>query len=311
MLTPIFIADEISTSNHPNRNLLHCDHRKTDYLIHEERSLKLDPGKYFGDQLAQRSTPGVLLTLCRYRPEQALPNHVHSLPGFFFLIAGDHREANQHGDRAQPETTLIYHEHNDPHETTIGPLGMTGLNIAFQHEWLFENEAPSILDKSGYMLGRPIARTLALKLLTGLLIQPDCQLESTALELIASMWECGRQLEAHPPTWLRAARQTIEEDFSEALSLSSLARAASVHPVYLARTFRMHYGCSVTDYIHQVRLAHAFGKILDGQSIGEAAAECGFYDHAYLTKLARARFGIAPSELNWFRSSKQCTALVS
>ncbi len=263
--------------------------------------MRLPPGKYFGHQTVQRKTKGLCLTLCQYEANGKLPKHSHEHPGFFFLVAGDHFEEANCRSGVQPESSLLFHSHHSAHETEVGKKGMTGLNIAFNQTWLDEIESPKLRRRDGWLLERPLAKKRALQLLAGLEKSRDESLENFGIELLEMLDVCQGSQESEPPTWLRHVRDRIDADYMLPLSLTSLAIEASVHPVYLARAFRGRYGCTVTDYLHQTRILHALERVFTGMSLGEAAAECGFCDQSYLARIVRAKLGVSPSDLNWFR----------
>ncbi|MDQ6888080.1 MAG: AraC family transcriptional regulator [Gemmatimonadota bacterium] len=105
-----------------------------------------------------------------------------------------------------------------------------------------------------------------------------------------------------PPGWLAVVREEID-DALETLSVSRLAAAAQVHPVYLARQFRRWYGCSMTDYQRRRRAQHAADTITRCPgSLGRASHEAGFADHAHMCRVFRAETGMTPGE---FRAASE------
>lgn len=265
--------------------------------------MKLAPGRYFGEQLGQRASEGVCLTLSSYAPGSKLPKHSHQNPGFFLLLAGDHLERNGHGFKYQPETSLLFHQSDAPHETEVGPRGMTGLNIAFERDWLSLKDASSLGCRDGWLLQKPLAKVGALKLLAALGAK-TFDVAGEALQLLDLISVCGTAAEKRPPSWLRKIRERLEEEFDRPLSLAALAADACVHPVYLARAFRLHYGCTITECLHHVRVLRAVAAVCAGMTIGDAAAEVGFCDQGYLARIVKTKLGVSPSALTWFRSSK-------
>ncbi len=266
--------------------------------------MRLKPGQYFGDQLVQRRTDGICLTLCRYRSGQKLPKHAHQNPGFFFLLSGDHYETYEGGAWIQPESSLLYHGYDSPHATDIGPKGMVGLNIAFDRKWIDDSHLPDVQSKNGWLLEKPIAKEHALRLLAGLSGAGTSDVENSGVELIGLIDGCQGSLDRKPPAWLKKVREKIDAEYKQQLSLTKCAIEVGVHPVYLARAFRKQFGCTFTSYLHQVRMLQVLSLAASGRTFGDAAAECGFCDQAYLSRVVKARLGLPPSALNWFKSSK-------
>ncbi len=203
---------------------------------------------------------------------------------------------------------MIYHAAGTTHENDIGPAGMVGLNISFDPTWLDRSELPHLKHRSGWVLEKPLAKANALQMLAGLSGAGPVDLENASAELLELMDACQGAADPKPPLWLIRARERIEADFAEPLSLTCVAHEVGVHPVYLARSFRLHYRRSFTNYLHEVRVLKAIALASAGMTLGEAAAACGFCDQAYLSRIVRTRLGVSPSALNWFRSSKVSAA---
>ena len=86
------------------------------------------------------------------------------------------------------------------------------------------------------------------------------------------------------PEWLLEVRQFLDERFSERLSLAEIAIIAGVHPVYLGRAFRSHYGCSIGEYLTRRRLELARRLIAQSEmSLTQIAVTSGFYDQGHFS----------------------------
>jgi AraC family transcriptional regulator len=71
----------------------------------------------------------------------------------------------------------------------------------------------------------------------------------------------------------------LADEWRRTPGLAELAHQADVHPVYLARAFRRHYGCSPGTYLRRCRMDRAIDLLGDtGLSVAEVAANCGFVD---------------------------------
>jgi AraC family transcriptional regulator len=123
----------------------------------------------------------------------------------------------------------------------------------------------------------------------------DCR--DSVLELLEALEEREMSTERVAPKWLKHVEGQIQERFADSLSLSSLALDAGVHPTHLARVYRLRYGASVTDKIQTLRTEYASERILEGASIGEAAALAGFSDQFHFSRMLKRRFGYSPSTL--------------
>jgi AraC family transcriptional activator of pyochelin receptor len=96
---------------------------------------------------------------------------------------------------------------------------------------------------------------------------------------------------------LVAARRIIDEQWSEKLTLDSLARACGINRAKLTRGFRELYRCTVAEAIAERRLMEASRKLrttdLPVSSIGYAS---GYLNNASFSRAFGRRFGVSPSE---------------
>jgi len=122
--------------------------------------------------------------------------------------------------------------------------------------------------------------------------------EGFALELLAATTRETRTERTHarPPAWLRAAEELLRARLAERIGLSELAETVGVHPAYLARAFRAHYGLSVGEYGRRLRLAWAAGELARGDKpLAEIAADAGFADQSHFTRVFRRHVGTTPA----------------
>ncbi|HEX5577912.1 MAG TPA: helix-turn-helix domain-containing protein [Gemmatimonadaceae bacterium] len=118
--------------------------------------------------------------------------------------------------------------------------------------------------------------------------------DDLATEFLAQV---DRRLRGHagpPPPWLVRARQLLH-DSNGAASVTDIAREAGVHRVHVARTFRDHYGMSVTAYARKLRV-HAALTMLATSSLplSRLALESGYADQSHFTREIRAAVGATP-----------------
>jgi AraC-like DNA-binding protein len=82
---------------------------------------------------------------------------------------------------------------------------------------------------------------------------------------------------------------------AETTSLDELAHVAGLSKFYLLRGFRRAYGVTPHGYQRQLRLAHAWRAIADGQALTRATYDAGFADQSHLTRQFAAQFGVTPA----------------
>jgi AraC family transcriptional regulator len=85
-------------------------------------------------------------------------------------------------------------------------------------------------------------------------------------------------------------------DAPEGVTLSALASAVGLHPVYVARAFRARYGCAVGEYARRLRIGRAARELADGtQPLAVIAAQAGFADQSHFSRVFRRHTGLSPS----------------
>ncbi|HUF27485.1 MAG TPA: AraC family transcriptional regulator [Gemmatimonadaceae bacterium] len=141
-----------------------------------------------------------------------------------------------------------------------------------------------------------IARRLAAELRADDALAP-LGIEGLVLELLVQCTRRATALRASsdPPGWLLAAREVLIGRFREPLRAGVVANEVGVHPAYLARRFRAHFGTTMADFVRLLRLDWAARQLAgSGDSIAAIAAQAGFTDQSCLTRAFRARFGTTP-----------------
>ena len=91
------------------------------------------------------------------------------------------------------------------------------------------------------------------------------------------------------------AHALIRTQFHTPLSTVRLAHKLHSNPDYLGRIFRRHYGCTLTEALHQRRLKHARKLLLGSDHTVDAIAlESGFSDVGYFRRVFKRSEGLTP-----------------
>jgi AraC family transcriptional regulator len=100
------------------------------------------------------------------------------------------------------------------------------------------------------------------------------------------------------PRWLSNIRATLHDRFNERLRIADLAASAEVHPVYLARVFREHYGRTPGAYLRRVRIDWAAQQLANSSArpIIEIALLAGFSDQSHFTQAFKREIGLTPAQ---------------
>lgn len=101
---------------------------------------------------------------------------------------------------------------------------------------------------------------------------------------------------AGQPRWLEDTVAKIRDDWRPGLTVRDVARAAAVHPVYLARCVRRWHGIGAADLLRQARLRYAARHIADSDpTIATVAHSTGFADESHLCREFSRAAGISPA----------------
>lgn len=94
------------------------------------------------------------------------------------------------------------------------------------------------------------------------------------------------------------ARQMIDDQWREKLTLESIARACGLNRAKLTRGFRVMFGTSVADAIAERRLGGARDLLLATDlPVSSVGYACGYLNNASFTRAFSRRFGIVPTRL--------------
>lgn len=95
---------------------------------------------------------------------------------------------------------------------------------------------------------------------------------------------------------IQKANEYILNHYDQKIDMEHLARMSELHPVYFGSLFREANGCTVKEYITNIRINNAENLLLTGgYSVSEAAERCGFNDIFYFSRVFKKRKGYPPS----------------
>lgn len=99
-----------------------------------------------------------------------------------------------------------------------------------------------------------------------------------------------------------AARQIIDEQWAEKLTLDYIARSCGLNRAKLTRGFRAMFDCTVADAISKNRLSQAGTMLLSTDlPVSSIGYRCGYLNNASFTRAFARHFGKAPSQYRAMR----------
>ncbi len=248
--------------------------------------------EFFGTDVAVREFGAFVLSVTDYG-EGAIGWHGHARSYLTYVVQGDYCERLHGSTRDCSRHCLIPHVAGEVHRDDFRTAARL-INIQPDPQWL-ERWAVAI-DASRRIVSSEHAVTMAR--IRSELRRDDAfspmAIEGLLHELMAALMRTQREDPA--PRWLLEVRDEIHDRFRETLTLATLASAANVHPVHLARSFRRHFGSTVGALIRHRRVEYAKERIRAGAPLSEIAGDAGFADQSHFTRTFRSITGMTPAE---------------
>jgi AraC family transcriptional regulator len=241
-------------------------------------------------------------TLTETRPSALkLPRHFHSHTNIAFALKGTFRETIGKTPQVCRPLDLIIRPAGEPHSSEYGREDVRCLIIEVKPQRLaMIQQVSEVLDRVVYIRGG-FMPAVAMRIYKEFQIMDSASplsIEALTLEMLArtARLDLGGQISS-PPLWLHQAKEILHEQFSQPLSLSTVAEFVGVHPAHLAKIFRKHFRCTVGEYIRRRRLECAVNELTHSDKpLAEIALAAGFYDQSHFTREIKLHNGITPAE---------------
>ncbi|WP_321945116.1 AraC family transcriptional regulator [Paraburkholderia sp. J10-1] len=260
----------------------------------------LEPGDYFGTTTLQYGDDGISVVETHFATDLIIPQHEHVNPFFCFVLDG-------RGTRSWPTRrgedgpmSLTFFPAGVPHANCWYGSGGRALHLEFSPAWLQRlGGRTRVLDRpDDFASGTPLSfmRRLVRECREQDSATP-LAVEGLVLELLAA---CERSVPRAATVvgarrWLGRVEALLHDRFRESLTLDEIASDNHVCADHLAREFRKHFGCTVGEYVRQLRLDFACDQLIRGHdSLAAIAQAAGFTDQSHFTRVFRRRMGLTP-----------------
>jgi AraC family transcriptional regulator len=231
--------------------------------------------------------------LVRYAPNESWAAHEHDVMSISVVLGGHLTETVGRSEVQAALGSVVVKPVKSVHSNHFGPSGAVFLAI-WPGDLIAGEVAPKAADRwqwrhdpAGLKRWIAIAGELALDDRWGVA-------EEEVIELLhADSDGAGHE----PPARLRRVRDQLHALGPERPSVALLAQSLGLHPGYLTRTFRRHYGCSISAYVRRLRVRRA-AAILIGDApppIAALAQELGFADQSHFCRTFRSELGLTPA----------------
>jgi AraC family transcriptional regulator len=263
--------------------------------------LKSSLATFSGKLLQRRELASLSLIETVYPSGLKMSAHAHEPAYFSLVLEGGYTEQIGSKTRDCKPAYLLFHPAGEYHAVTFHSPSVRIFRLEVKPEWL--NRAREY----GLVIDQPVEFTggwscwLAIRLYNEFREMDEASplaIEGIALELLAESARCQKsKAERQPPRWLDQAREFLNAQFSETISLEAIADAVGVHPVYLAREFRRHFNCTISEYVRRLRVECASRALAASDApIVDIAASNGFYDQSHFSRTFKRCTGLTPAE---------------
>ncbi len=121
---------------------------------------------------------------------------------------------------------------------------------------------------------------------------------SCIYRLLGELWTCCTEKSSAVRSYemVSKAIKYIEQNYSEALSVSKICTSIGYSPSYFSQKFKEHVGMSPSEYIMRYRVEAGYRLIINGQrNISVVSELCGFSDQNYFARCFKKHFGHPPT----------------
>lgn len=262
-----------------------------------------DPGKvlrggqFYSPLKASLRTNDVLLSELHQPCARQVPRHEHELAYVTVVLNGDYLEGDRGKLAELRPFTAAFNPSGIAHSTFIGTAGASLFTIELRQEYLRQLDVnlpvQTRFDRgAGAMLWPGLRLYSAFKAQTA----DALVLEGYVLEMVGAIADVEGP-EKGVPQWFGRVKDRLHSEFREDLRMRDLAHEAGVHPVHLARTFRVHEKQTPGNYLQRVRVRAACQMLRDADyPLAAVAVECGFADQSHFTRVFKRIAKTTPAQ---------------
>jgi AraC family transcriptional regulator len=260
-------------------------------------------GAFYGSVDRRLRAPGLEVAVLSADPHRIVERHSHDDAHFVFVLDGLYISSAAGAVPVSAGPALIFNPAGTTHRDRFEARDrvMTGRFLTLS---IGSDMIDAARQDAGETTPRAVALTsvhahsLAHRLAT---VSDDhvddaLQRESLALALLSEVTATRPAPHRSAPGWLSVACEQLDDALGSDIRIADIAREAGVHPVHLARMFRLSTGVTPGDYLRQRRLAHACTLLRESRRpLSDIALTCGFVDQSHFATAFRRAYRVTPS----------------
>lgn len=246
-------------------------------------------------------TSGVAATAERktHSPHAQLPRHAHADAKILCVLGGGFSETLSRHHFECSRGMVLMRGPEVPHANAYGPRGADCLVLTVPAERVASDPTLASLFAQP-SVHRPklsnIVTRINLELSRGDRAAA-LAIEGLTLELLADAVRCREERPGRvAPKCVRDAHEVFEAEYARTIRVADVAAAVGIHPVYLARAFREHFGYSPSQLVRLRRLENAARALSEtALTLSEIAFDNGFASQSHFATSFLKYAGQTPS----------------
>ena len=251
-------------------------------------------GSFQGLEIELHRFPGVRVLRVVHPRRQKIGEHRHDWAYIGLHTLGAYRETFDGGEEEMTGPCAVLHPPGRPHADTIHDVGLETLTVEFDPSWLKLHRFEGRLDRSeawsggaAALAGRGLARTVS---------AADAS-ERDIGRATAAFLHAAAEAEQPPrPAWLDSVQAEMARPGPH--STVALARAANLHPAWLARAYRHATGEGIHETARRKRVERACALLrTTADPLPEIAIIAGFCDQSHMNRSFRQLLGRTPVQV--------------
>jgi AraC family transcriptional regulator len=237
-----------------------------------------------------------------YPAGAALLPHAHDRTYVSFVLRGSFAEESGRSRDIAESATVVLMPAGVHHSNRIGAAETRSLVIALEEQFERRLTGGAALSQSRRWIlrGAPV-RVLA-DVYQAFRMSAQGELEAIE-ELLFAFADAVRETPDPMPARECVARalERLHDDPASPVSARELAASLGVDPAYLCRAFRRSAGCTMSEYVRQLRTKKAAHLIASTEvPLADVALRCGFADQSHLTRVFKHSTGMPPQAYRAF-----------
>lgn len=268
-------------------------------------SSRLQNGTFYGRAGEPLRIDDSVLTETAYGAGFVVPVHSHSHPFFCLVLEGGMVEHFERRGRLLAGGSAFYHPAEAEHAETFEGGAARLFNMQLGGGWLGRMAGVGVsLPDRHVPLGHGRAPWLAAQLHDEFRYGRErLVLEGLLVAMVGELVRTRTPRERRAPGWMQRVVERLHDSAAPDVGLVELARIAQAHPSTVARTFRAVHGCTIGQYVRQLRVRRACAMLqTGGEPLSRIALACGFTDQSHFTRVFRQVTGSTPAA---FRREKR------